>query len=67
VETLFVKVEEINDDRVTLINERIAFDKMIGDDDIEKADALHELRHGGGTRIGGGTSPLCRLTKLGRR
>jgi hypothetical protein len=65
-ETLFVKVEEINDDRVTLINERIAFDEMIGDDDIEKADALHELRHGRVTRIGGGASPLYRLTKLGR-
>lgn len=65
-ETLFVKVEEIDGDKVTLINERIAFDEVIGDDDVEKADALMELRRGGVTRIGGGSAPLYRLTKVGR-
>jgi len=63
---LYVKVEEIDGDKVMVIHERIAFDEIIGDDDVERAEALYELRHGGVTRIGGGSSPLYRLTKVGR-
>jgi len=49
-----------------VIHKRMAFYEIISDDNLERAEAPYELRHGGVTRIGGGSSPLHRLTKVGR-